>query len=328
MNFIGEFFGFLLQWYVWLPIVLVLSYLTWRNYRKAEVVNVEFDAELLILEIPKTNDKQELAAEQLFASLHGILRDKDELKATGGVQEHLSFEIASVNGLIRFYVWVPRNLRSFVESQIYSQYPSVQIRTAEEDYVAHERQHSVIHTAEIVLTEDDVLPIKTFQNFEVDPLAGITGTLAKLEATGDEIWIQILARPIADDWHKSSEQWIKNVKNGGPVSLFPKGNGLAWIGGIFEALWKPPEEGGKADAPKELSERAKTRISEAEKKATKLGYEVKIRLAYLGEDVVSARQRMQAIVGTFKQFNSTNLNGFKIDQQSFRSEDLAKYRQR
>lgn len=328
MSIIGIILNFFLQWYIWLPIVLILGFLTWRNYRRAEMTTPEVESDLLILEIPKTNDKQELAAEQLFASLHGILRDKSELKISGGVQEHLSFEVASVNGQIRFYAWVPKTLRSFVESQIYSQYPTVQIRDAEEDYVAHERQHSVIHTSEIVLTDADVLPIKTFQSFEVDPLAGITGTLAKLEQSGEEIWIQILVRPIADDWHKQSEAWIKNVKAGKQGLFGGGGGGAAFFSGVFEALWKPPEEGAKTAVPKELSDRSKTRIAEAEKKATKLGYQVKIRLAYLGEDQVSARQRMQAIVGTFKQYNSTNLNGFKVANASFKAEDLIKYRQR
>ncbi|HJM04262.1 MAG TPA: type IV secretion system DNA-binding domain-containing protein [Candidatus Saccharimonadaceae bacterium] len=325
MSVLGEIFGFLLQWYVWLPIVLVLAFLTWRNWKKVEAIS-DVESDLLILEIPKTNDKKELAAEQLFASLHGILRDRKELKANGGIQEHLSFEIASVNGQIRFYCWVPKTLRSFVESQIYSQYPTVQISDAEEDYVAHERHHSIVHTAEITLTEDDVLPIKTFQSFEVDPLAGITGTLAKLESTGEEVWVQILAKPIADDWHKSSERWTKKVRGGKSSSA--SSGGFEWLAGVFEALWRPPEETEKAKTPKELTERDKTRISEAEKKATKLGYEVRIRLAYLGESSTSARQRMQAIVGTFKQYNSTNLNGFKIAKASFKKEDLAKYRQR
>lgn len=323
MNVVDMIFSFLLQWYVWLPLAAIFTFLAWRNWRKVEQT-LAIDSDLLVLEIPKTNDKQELAAEQLFASLHGILRDKYELKENGGVQEHLSFEIASVNGQIRFYVWVPRMLRSFVESQIYAQYPTVQIRDADEDYVANETKHSVVHTAEIVLTEDDVLPIKTFQNFEVDPLAGITGTLAKLESTGEEIWVQILTRPIADTWHKTTEQWISDTKAGKSG-----GGGLSWLVQGLEALWRPPEAGSSAQGgAKELSERQKTRISEAEKKATKLGYEVKIRVAYLGESAVSAKQQLQAIVGTFKQFNSTNLNGFKIAKQSFAAEDLTGYRQR
>ena len=326
MGIISSIFTILMQWYVWLPIVLILGFLTWRNRRRVEVSESTVEGDLLMLEIPKANDKQELAAEQLFASLHGILRDDEELKLNRGAQEHLSFEIASVNGQIRFYVWVPRTLRSFVESQIYSQYPTVQIHEAPEDYVAHERAHSVVYSSEITLTDNEMLPIKTFQNFEVDPLAGITGTLAKLESSGDEIWVQILVRPIADDWHKDSDAWIKQVRDG--KKTITTTGALAWFGGIFGALWQPPEDSKSTSTVKELSERDKTRISEAEKKATKLGYEVRMRLAYLGESPDDARLRMQAIVGTFKQFNSTNLNGFKMSAGTFKKEDLLPYRTR
>lgn len=324
MGIITPIIDFVLQWYVWVPTVLVLSYLTWRNYHRADTQhNIESD--LLILEIPKTNDKKELAAEQLFASLHGILRDKNELEISHGVQEHLSFEIASVNGQIRFYVWVPRSLRSFVEGQIYSQYPSVQIREAEEDYVSHEQEHGVVYSSEITLTDSEMLPIKTFQSFEVDPLAGVTGALAKLEA-GEEMWIQILARPLADEWHEDSDDWIKSVKDG--KSGFGTGLDFKWLSGLLEAFWRPPEAGKGVNAVKELSERDKTRISEAQKKATKLGYQVKIRVVYLGDNTTNAKLRMQAIVGTFKQFNSTNLNGFKVSGANLTKEDLSGYRAR
>ncbi len=328
MGILSWLFDTLLQWYVWMPIVAVLVYLTWRNNRKIEAIR-PVESSLLILEIPKTNDKQELAAEQMFASLHGILRDKDELKLNHGVQEHLSFEVASVNGQIRFYVWVPKSLRSFVESQIYAQYPTVQIYDAEEDYVAHDRDHSIAYSVEVTLTENEMLPIKTFQNFEVDPLAGITGTLAKLDS-GEEMWVQILVRPIADEWHKASERWVKSIKAGGLFSIAGGGgSGLQWLVEALGALWRPPEsgEGGKP-ASKELSDREKTRIDEAQKKATKLGYEVKLRLVYLGDNATTAKLQMQAIVGTFKQYNSTNLNGFKATRQSFNPEELRVYKAR
>lgn len=331
MDIISAILSFFLQWYIWIPIVLVLGFLTWRNYQQIDAA-AKIDSILLILEIPKANDKSELAAEQLFASLHGILRDKSELHYSSGIQEHMSFEIASVNGQIRFYVWVPKSLQSFVESQIYSQYPTVQIHEAEEDYVTHERLHSITYTSEISLTASEFLPIKTFQSFEVDPLAGITGTLAKLESTGEELWVQVIVRPIADDWHKSSDKWISSVRGGGsPFGFLSDGKGfdMKWLGSLFEALWKPPEQGaGGGSSPAELSDRDKTRISEAEKKATKLGYQVKIRLAYLGESQTNAKLRMQAIVGTFKQYNSTNLNGFKMTSNSFKKEDLALYKAR
>ena len=132
MSIIVDFINIILQWYVWLPIVAILGYMTWRNYQRVDVVR-NVDSVLLMLEIPKTNDKSELAAEQMFASLHGILRDAKELKANGGYQEHLSFEIASVGGRIQFYVWTPKSLQNFVEGQIYAQYPQVQIHATDED---------------------------------------------------------------------------------------------------------------------------------------------------------------------------------------------------
>ena len=327
MQIISWIIGTLLQWYVWMPIVAVLVFLTWRNYRRIEEFT-PVESVLLVLEIPRTNDKQELAAEQLFASLHGILRDNKELRLSGRQQEHISFEIASVNGQIRFYVWVPKTLQSFVEGQIYSQYPTVQIHQANEDYTEHERDHEVAYSTELTLTTDEFLPIRTFQNFEVDPLAGVTGTLAKLETTGEELWIQVLARPIPDDWQHAADRYINNIKSGRGLSLPVLGGSMQWIVGILGALWQPPEQGVGQSTAVELSDRDKTRISEAEKKATKLGYEVKIRLVYMGESSTNAKLRMQALVGTFKQFNSTNLNGFRAVKGAFGKEFLEKYRKR
>ena len=82
-----EILHFFMMPIVWIPIVIVLIILTARNYRKInrlQVLNV--DSVLLMMEIPKDNDKKELAAEQLFASLHGILRDSNELKHSGGLR--------------------------------------------------------------------------------------------------------------------------------------------------------------------------------------------------------------------------------------------------
>lgn len=304
-----------------MPIVIVLVYLTWRNYEKVNsMAPAKTENVLLLLEIPKTNDKSELAAEQMFASLHGILRDQTSMGHPQ--QEHLSFEIASVNGQIRFYVCVPKHLQNFVEGQIYAQYPTVQIKVADDDYTTHINKQ-IIYSTNLQLTDVEFLPVKTFAGFEVDPLAGITGTLAKLEDSNEELWVQILIRPIADDWHKQAESWIGEIRNGSKKFSF----NWQWVASLVEALWRPPE-GDATEKTVELSERDKSRISEAEKKANKLGYRVKIQLAYLGGSQDNARLRMQALVGTFKQFNSTNLNGFIAKRESFDQSAIAQFQQR
>lgn len=322
---------FILAPIFWIPVVGILAFLTYRNYKKLNKLKVlNVDSVLLMLEIPRENDKKELAAEQLFASLHGILRDKRELKNSGGVQEHLSFEIVSTAGQIRFYVWTPKVLQSFVEGQIYSQYPTVQIYKMNEDYVDNRTNYPVCYSSELGLIENEALPIKTFDTFEVDPLAGITGTLAKLSPDkSEELWVQILARPIPDDWHKNTtDRWVEKIKSGKRTFLGGSGIDWTWLVEVLGALFRPPAGGTNSEVTVELTERAKTQISKAEEKATKLGYEVKVRLAYLGQNQTDAKLNMQALVGTFKQYNSTNLNGFKQVGGSFNPNDLDAYKMR
>jgi hypothetical protein len=281
---------------------------------------------LLMLEIPRTNDKKELAAEQMLASLHGILRSKKELRFSGTLQEHISLEIAAIGQRIRFYMWMPKHLQAFVEGQIYAQYPTVQIYEQTEDYSNRNMHQTVIHTAELTLTDNETLPIKTFPSFEVDPLAAITATLAKLDKEDEEVWIQIMGRPIPDAWHKKGQKAAARIKAGG--KLFNGGSALGYAGEVFAALARPPSQTGEGSKPPELSERDKTRITAIEEKSRKLGYQVKIRLVYAGHDQHTARLRMQALVGAFKQFNTTNLNGFEIKYPSFNREKQLEYQSR
>jgi hypothetical protein len=325
MRTLIEFIGTaLFDWWLWVPLLGALGYGFWQNQRKTKWVE-QTDHQLLLLQIPRDNDKKELAAEQLFASLHGILRSKSELVKQGIIQEHISFEFASIGKLIRFYVWVPKHLRDFVEGQIYAQYPGVNITEIDSDYAERPVEQPIVHTVELTLNAPDVLPIKTFPSFEVDPLAAITATLSKLEGDNEEMWIQILTRPVDDSWHRRGSAAISRLKSGRSLG---GGGQSGRIFGYFTqalgALVKPPEP---SSGP-ELNERERAQITAIETKSTKLGYDVKVRIAYLGSNQEIARQRVQAIVGTFKQFNSTNLNGFEGTKFSFDPDALKEYRAR
>jgi len=151
-SILGLIFGLVSQWWFWVPVASALGYLTWQNYRKTKAISDDENV-LLLLEIPRANDKKELAAEQMFASLHGILRSRKELRSEGRLQEHVSFEIAAIGKQLKFYVWVPKHLQNFVEGQIYAQYPTVQIYEVNEDYASREATQPVVLTTELKLKE-------------------------------------------------------------------------------------------------------------------------------------------------------------------------------
>ena len=89
---------------------------------------------------------------------------------------------------------------------------------------------------------------------------------------------------------------------------------------------QPPTAAGASTY--ELSEREKTRVTAIEEKSRKLGYQVKVRIIYAGNDQATAKLRMQAMVGTFKQYNTTNLNGFQSKFASFEPTKITDYSNR
>lgn len=279
-----------------------------------------------MLEVPRTNDKKELAAEQMLAALHGILRSRKDLRISGTLQEHISLEIAAIGQRIRFFIWTPKHLQAFLEGQIYAQYPTVQIFEQNEDYADRQLNQTVIHSTELTLTNNETLPIKTFPSFEVDPLAAITATLAKLDGEDEEMWIQIMARPVHDDWHRKGARQVARIKRGRGLMGGAGGSAMGYAGEALAALVRPPT-GSETKEP-EVSERDKSRIAGIEEKSKKLGYQVKVRLVYAGHDQHTARLRMQALVGAFKQFNSTNLNGFESKSASFNRDKQLEYQTR
>ena len=264
------------------------------------------------------------------------MRPKSEIDSEGSIQEHLSFEIVSVHNVINFYVWVPKHLSDYVESQIYAQYPTVQILKDVEDYTTQEVDDRLTVISEVKTIRDSVFPLRTFQTFEVDPLAGITTVLSKLEPN-EQLWVQFLMRPVDDSWHAKSLQYIKESKDGKPTGWLQNWEQriiflpfeLAMT--LLRALFVPSEWGDRAlkkDEKKELSPGQTTVNSAIETKAEKIGYEVKIRVAYVGDTAETAKQRLQALFGGFKQYNTINLNGLTGGGYDTTVEALQDYRAR
>lgn len=326
----------LFKFWGWVFIAGWLIYMIRKNNKKVEVIKRHSEHTLLQIIVPKDNEKKELSAEQLFASLHGILKPGEE---AGEIQDYISFEIVSHDHLIYFYVWCPKHLKDYVESQLYAQYPTVQITEMEHDYSKKDVMGRQTFTTEVVLTKDEIFPIRTFATFEVDPLAGLTTVLASLSEQ-EEMWIQILLEPVDDSWHAKSLKYVDEVKNGKKVTFYDEWQKRSlqapgkFVYNLFSAAFTPKAyqerdaaklKGGEK---KELSPGQTTLLSAVETKAEKLGYAVKIRLCYLGESEVAAKQRLQALVGGFKQFNTVNLNGFTSTPTIQGSEGLKTYQNR
>ncbi|HOV29465.1 MAG TPA: type IV secretion system DNA-binding domain-containing protein [Candidatus Dojkabacteria bacterium] len=255
--------------------------------------------------VPRENDKSALAAEQMFASIHGILEGNK--KCT----DLVSLEIASVSdGGIKFYIVAPNHLAKFIEGQVYAQYPNADIQLVT-DYTKESTgdNGNFVTAGEIEMEKDSIFPIKTFRNFEVDPLAAITGAMSKLNI-GEGIWLQIIIRPVSNYWQAKSKEYITAIKEG----KNPNGDSFGAvigkiIGGVGKAL-TTTDDGKPQKEVVKLAPGQEEELSEIENKTLKVGFEFKIRVISKAQDQFRSEQILRDVVASFKQFTTAHLNNF------------------
>lgn len=297
----------------------VAFYLALRAVNKMEEASPEpveevSEGVLLSIELPKENEKTPLAAEQMYASLHGLLRFTPE------TQEHISLEMRSSEEGILFYVFTPQHFRNFVEGQIYAQYPDAEIKEVE-DYTSKLPESAEVAATELVLTKDYIFPIKTFRDFEeADPLAAITSALGKA-GPGEQVWLQILIRPVDDVWQQKGHDYVKKVREGiKPTSLDP----VEILRNVFSVIFehipyafrmftlgpKPFEPARPSTAMIRLSAGQELELKSLENKLSKMGFKAKVRILAAAPDITTARERIASVAASFKQFSTANLNSF------------------
>ncbi|MBU1110925.1 type IV secretion system DNA-binding domain-containing protein [Patescibacteria group bacterium] len=285
----------------------------------------------MLIEVPRLNEKGPVAAELMFASIHGLLKETPEK------QEHLSFEIRATIEGIQFFSSIPPGFEQFVKSQIYAQYPQAQISLVK-DYSEIKMGKRKLAATEIVLSKESYNPIKTFPNFEVDPLAAITSAAEGL-AEQSEAWLQLLVRPVKDDWHAAGFKYVNALRQGEKVQREPLLKALqkdaqlllkdividviSLIPEIVASFFNPKSasdsKGGdkSIEKKKELRDVSKLKSEERmelegiETKLTKTGFESTIRIVGLGADDNIAVKQVDSLVAALQQFSTSHSNSFK-----------------
>lgn len=165
------------------------------------------DSPFLLFEVRNSRESEELpsAMEQVFAALgsHG---------SRGGILQRFlgsrhasafySFELVSVNSGIHFFIGLPANIQSYVESQVTAQYPKV-LLTPVSDYLPHFL--SLPHVVgQLAITSAYYYPLKTHKDVrDLDLLASVLGQMAKLPA-GQAAAVQLRLEPAGSSWQRTA----------------------------------------------------------------------------------------------------------------------------
>lgn len=187
--------------------VAALGYIIFIYIKNRDRESRSIDSVLLQVAVQRSNEIKIDAMDQLFASLYSM--KKGGFWQKFDIQPTISFEIVAKQEDIRFYVWCPKKLKDLVERQINGAYPDAEV-TEVDEYNIFTEEGKVAYKS-FQLGKANFYPIKTFKDLAVDPLSGITSSLAKLGA-GEAIAMQMVISPAESDWQKEGSGFISSTK--------------------------------------------------------------------------------------------------------------------
>jgi len=332
-----EIFGVVLRvlrvsWWIILPVGL---FFIWNELWVWGLHNLwkrSLQWTLLEIKIPKNVLKTPKAMENVFSALHAIYVKNfgwEDKYFKGESFQWFTCELVGYAGGVAFYIRCPKIQRNLVESAIYSEYPDAEVIEAEDytDLLPDVVPNDVydLYGQDFILAKSNPYPIKTYEFFEakveeqrLDPISAMTEVMSRLKE-GEAIWIQILAKPVPDDWKKEGEEIRDKIMQRKKPS---QGDG-GWAGGLmqflrnlFIALIEHPS--WSADAQEEkfkmlhLSPGEQNVLKGIENKISKLGFETVVRFVYIDRKDSFSWANISAINGAIRQLNTQDMNGFKV----------------
>lgn len=341
---IGEFLGTYADVLLaagWLLVVFFVLWLAWETYKIIKRIDYVSGIEWSFLQItvPPDNTQTPRAMENVYEVLNGIHKGSDFIEKyfEGYLEAWYSCELHCTKGRARYIMVVPAAHRRFFEGAIYGNYPTAEIREVEDytlryDYKDIDEKFD-LWGAEVHLAEDDILPIRTYRDFEdtlseeekyVDPHQALIEAYTNIDE-GEEFWLQIQVRPLdAGDkaaWTQSGEQRIAEIS--GQAAAKPASFTEKFMAGIT----KVPSEIfgaflGRAIEPESQKDELQLRFfnpaDDAKMKGillktSKPSFRVKIRIIYISPPGKLNKPNIGKAFGVFKQFDTYNLNNFKPD---------------
>lgn len=260
---------------IFLSRFLIVKFLA--KIRQASVEKKSMEAEVFEVRLPKTNEVEIQAADQMFSGLLGISEKLKGKQKYVGAKNFVSFEIVGMPETIRFYVVSSKNVANTVEKAINSAYPTAEVTKADEYNIFPDG--SKVEFAAMKLEKDSYKPIRTYEELTTDSLSSLLTTMSKLKM-GESAAFQVVMTGAGSGWRESGKKYVQKVRHNN----------------------SDPEK-KKIDAPEDL-------LAAIEKKCEKGGFFVDFRLVSVAKTSAEAQQTLNTMMSSFSQFKKEGSNEF------------------
>ncbi len=304
---------------LWLPFLLVGgAWRLWYIWQRSEFLAKQ---KYILLEVkpPRSLVKTPLAMETFLTTIHYTGGESTwYARFRGGTRPSWSLEIVSLEGQVHFYIWGEERFRRTMESQLYAQYPGVQI-TESPDYSrlisATPEEWAVWGVDYKKSGKEDALPIRTYVEFgldkvqkepeQVDPLSQIIEFMGSL-GKGEYLWLQFLIRA-----HKG-EKYGKTNKEGKVYTWKDEAKEMIEkIRGDTRETYTDTATGEERPGFPNPTKAQSEKMAAIDRNVSKLAFDVGGRIVYVAQPEKFHAGLISNLVGLFKPFNSEGWNGIK-----------------
>ena len=278
----------------------------------------------LLIHLPPTTDdiegggrdKRDIANEAISKAqvLYSILSSSitKGVKAKIYGQRHFSFEIIAQDGFIKYYAIVPSVLTDLVKQAVQSAYPTARLEEKrEENIFSGSGNVNSVAGAELTLNKESYLPIATYEDTKRDASMAILNALSSV-SKGEGATVQVLFRPAQKSWSSKGKQHIEDIHKGKKTK-----SGGAILGDfamdVIRAPWEVPSEHEKDQEKDPITNIKQDEITAITNKIRYPGFETLIRVIASSDSEPRSEAIVGGIVSAFSQFDSPELNGFKVN---------------
>lgn len=241
--------------------------------------------------------------EQFYSSLTTIIHQRNFVDWLFSTPAHVSLEITVVDGTIHFYILCPKRIKDIVERQLHSYFPSAEINLTRPPKLFKGKK--AISGAIFEQAKSFVLPLRTYQYLELDPLSSLTNALTKL-GQGESASIQLLIRPTNERWRQHTHVASQHVMNN-KAHLVNRGKLGRTVGTVVEVLKQQPIDKERIHRSSQQEDLLKA----LQEKGSKVGFEAMLRVLSIAENAEKAESNLKVILSAYSQFHAPELNSLK-----------------
>jgi len=310
---------------VWLPFMLGGgAWKLWYVWRRSDFIAKQAYV-LLEIKPPRNLAKTPLAMEAFLSAIHLTGGESTwYARFTGGIRPSYSLEIASFEGKVHFFIYTRANYRRLVESQLYAQYPGIQITEAP-DYtrtISADPEEWIVWGCDFKHTGENPLPIKTYVEYkldtvqkeyeQVDPMAQLIEYMGSI-GKGEYIWLQFVIRAHRGERYGATPGAIasyRKSKRGKPYTWVDEGEEMVEaIRKEIRQAYLDPVTGKEVPGFPNPTKGQAEKIAAIERNTLKLGFDVGTRAIYIADSKHFNPIAITHMVGLFKPFTTTGWNG-------------------